>query len=118
MRVNLLDSIETGAFAGLTNLRRLSLAGNFLRESVLENDIWQGLKSLEHLDLGWNEFTRLPANGFASLGPSLTSLNLRHNDILLQVRMLAAINRRWDKNSAQRRNFFRLMLKLSTGSTD
>uniref|UniRef100_A0A7E4UNE6 Leucine-rich repeat domain-containing protein n=1 Tax=Panagrellus redivivus TaxID=6233 RepID=A0A7E4UNE6_PANRE len=85
IRVNLIENIEPGTFEPLRNLRKLSLAGNFLRESMFDSNVFEGLESLEFLDLGWNEIKVLHAGVFDSLGKTLNSLSLRHNEKLVQI---------------------------------
>ncbi|VDO35486.1 unnamed protein product [Onchocerca flexuosa] len=83
LRINLLSEVECGSFTWTPNLRRLSLAGNYLNESLA--CWWDGLEYLEELDLGWNEFVFLENNAFSKLGATLRSLNLRHNKRLVHV---------------------------------
>ncbi|VDK83649.1 unnamed protein product [Litomosoides sigmodontis] len=83
LRINLLNEVECGSFVWTPNLQRLSLAGNYLNESLA--CWWDGLEYLKELDLGWNEFSVLENNAFFKLGPSLSSLNLRHNKRLIHI---------------------------------
>uniref|UniRef100_A0A0R3RTF8 LRRCT domain-containing protein n=1 Tax=Elaeophora elaphi TaxID=1147741 RepID=A0A0R3RTF8_9BILA len=83
LRINLLNEVECGSFAWTPSLRRLSLAGNYLNESLA--CWWDGLEHLKELDLGWNEFSVLESNAFLKLGPTLNFLNLRHNKQLVHV---------------------------------
>uniref|UniRef100_A0A8R1Y104 LRRCT domain-containing protein n=1 Tax=Onchocerca volvulus TaxID=6282 RepID=A0A8R1Y104_ONCVO len=83
LRINLLSEVECGSFAWTPNLRRLSLAGNYLNESLA--CWWDGLEHLEELDLGWNEFSFLENNAFSKLGATLGFLNLRHNKRLEHI---------------------------------
>ncbi|VBB25289.1 unnamed protein product [Acanthocheilonema viteae] len=83
LRINLLNEVECGSFAWTPNLRRLSLAGNYLNKSLA--CWWDGLEHLKELDLGWNEFSVLENNAFFKLGSSLSFLNLRHNKRLIHI---------------------------------
>lgn len=86
MRVNLIESLEPGSFSGLSNLERMSLAGNFLRDSQINADRWTDLKYLTQLDLGWNEIKVLCTNSFGpEVGNNLHILSLRSNEKLIKV---------------------------------
>lgn len=86
MRVNLIETLESGSFSGLTNLERISLAGNFLRDDQIRADRWNDLVNLTQLDLGWNELKKLRANSFGpNIGTNLHILSLRSNEKLTEV---------------------------------
>ena len=77
-------SLQSGDFAGLTGLEFLSLHDNNSRLSgrtlTLPADIFDGLTSLEELDLGRNVIPSLPTGVFDDL-TALTVLNLFGGDI-------------------------------------
>lgn len=86
MRVNLIEKLEPNSFGGLHNLERISLAGNFLRDSEIRADRWTDLKNLTQLDLGWNEIKRLRERSFGfEIGENLRILSLRSNEKLVTV---------------------------------
>ena len=74
-------SLQSGDFAGLTELTALNLGFNTL--NALPDDIFAGLSSLITLDLSGNFFTMLPANIFDGLS-SLETLEL-HTSRLLEL---------------------------------
>ena len=78
-------SLQSGDFAGLTGLEFLSLHGNNPvgsgRTLTLPADIFDGLASLEELDLGRNVIQSLPTGVFDDL-TALTDLNLVGGDIV------------------------------------
>ena len=77
-------SLQSGDFAGLTGLEFLSLHANNPvgsgRTLTLPADIFDGLTSLEELDLGRNRVPSLPTGVFDDL-TALTVLNLSGGDI-------------------------------------
>uniref|UniRef100_A0A914RH07 Uncharacterized protein n=1 Tax=Parascaris equorum TaxID=6256 RepID=A0A914RH07_PAREQ len=75
--------LNCDAFKWLSNVRRLSLAGNYLNST--EACIWQYFNKIEELDLSWNELNNIEADTFAPMGPTLKVLNLRHNTNLSQL---------------------------------
>ena len=79
-----IHSLQSGDFAGLTGLEFLSLHDNNPRLSgrtlTLPADIFDGLTSLEELDLGRNVIPSLPTGVFDDL-TALTVLNLVGGDI-------------------------------------
>ncbi|KAK6033865.1 leucine Rich repeat-containing domain protein, partial [Cooperia oncophora] len=79
LRVNLIQNVSAYAFDGLSQLTRLSLAGNYIRK--FEKEMWTGLDSLKEVDLGWNEITELSPDAFSPLSNNLMTLNLRHNPL-------------------------------------
>lgn len=85
MRVNLIEHLESGSFIGLTNLERISLAGNFLRDTQIRADRWEDLGNLTQLDLGWNELKILRANSFGPNIGNIRVLSLRSNEKLTEV---------------------------------
>ena len=60
-----LTALQSGDFAGLTNLRRLYLTNNKLKE--LPADLFAGLTNLRRLWLDRNHLRKLPADLFAGL---------------------------------------------------
>ena len=78
-------SLQSGDFAGLTGLEFLSLHDNNPvgsgRTLTLPADIFDGLASLEELDLGRNVIQSLPTGVFDDL-TALTDLNLVGGDIV------------------------------------
>ena len=82
-------SLQSGDFAGLTGLEYLSLHNNNPVESgrtlTLPADIFDGLTSLEELDLGGNAIQSLPTGVFDDL-TALTDLNLVGGDYRQRVR--------------------------------
>ncbi|VDM19074.1 unnamed protein product [Wuchereria bancrofti] len=82
--------VECGSFVWTPSLQRLSLAGNYLNESLA--CWWDGLEHLKELDLGWNEFSFLENNAFYKLGPTLNFLNLRHNKRLMHANKQVSLN--------------------------
>lgn len=92
MRVNLIEKLEPGSFSGLKNLERVSLAGNFIKETEVQADRWTDLTNLTQFDLGWNELKVLRANSFGSeIGRKLHILSLRSNERLTKVGYLNAV---------------------------
>ncbi len=75
--LNGLPSIEPGAFEGLTNLRELDLSLNEL--STLEPDMLRGLNSLKLLDLGDNELKTIELG--VEVLPALTFLDVAGNHL-------------------------------------
>ena len=77
-------SLQSGDFAGLTGLEYLSLHNNNPESSgrtlTLPADIFDGLTSLEELDLGQNVIQSLPTGVFDDL-TALTRLHLGDGDI-------------------------------------
>ena len=85
LRVNLIRQIHCDSFESLPKLQRLSLAGNFLNRT--EECVWNGLRQLKELDLGWNEF-RTVENSFSNIASTLELLDFRHNINLNMVGIL------------------------------
>ncbi|MCX7426305.1 MAG: leucine-rich repeat domain-containing protein [Planctomycetia bacterium] len=75
---NQITSLESGAFTGLGNLRRLYLKNNQI--SSIESRDFTGLDNLTILDLDYNQITNLEPGAFAELS-NLTNLDLGHNEI-------------------------------------
>ncbi len=79
-----IHSLQSGDFAGLTGLKVLNLHNNNPvgsgRTLTLPADIFDGLTSLEELDLGRNAIPSLPTGVFDDL-TVLTDLNLNGGDI-------------------------------------
>ncbi len=76
---NQLTTIESNAFAGITNLKVLDLANNQL--STIESNAFAGLTSLEDLDLTNNQLSTIESNAFAGL-TNLENLNLNNNQLI------------------------------------
>ena len=74
-----ISSLQTGDFAGLTNLVSLDLRFSGLSE--LPADIFAGLINLETLRLNNNDLVTLPPNIFAGL-TNLETLRLNNNDLV------------------------------------
>ncbi|KAM9339191.1 toll-like receptor 5 [Symphorus nematophorus] len=73
--------LELRSFAGLYNLKHLSLDYCGLTESILAESYLQPLWSLETLDLSSNRIARLRPGTFFSRLKKLTELNLKLNQI-------------------------------------
>ncbi|XP_066584015.1 slit homolog 2 protein-like [Prorops nasuta] len=71
------NSIESGAFAGLNKLERLILIGN--RFPVIVADWFKDLYGLQQLILAGNEIEHIERTAFWSLADSLRYLDLRNN---------------------------------------
>uniref|UniRef100_A0A1I8EZU1 Leucine Rich Repeat family protein n=1 Tax=Wuchereria bancrofti TaxID=6293 RepID=A0A1I8EZU1_WUCBA len=70
--------VECGSFVWTPSLQRLSLAGNYLNESLA--CWWDGLEHLKELDLGWNEILKIDENAFNGLS-NLRRLNMSETSI-------------------------------------
>ena len=75
---NSIRSIESGDFAGLSNLWSLDLGGNSI--SSIESNGFAGLENLEVLIMNSNSISSIEPNDFAGL-PNLISLDLGANSI-------------------------------------
>lgn len=75
---NGIRSIENGDFAGLTNLQTLGFSCNGI--TSIETGDFAGLTNLQHLDLHKNGITSIESGAFARL-TSLQILELRHNGL-------------------------------------
>ncbi|KAM4693236.1 toll-like receptor 5 [Discoglossus pictus] len=73
--------LDPKAFAGLSNLQNLLLSYNNLNGSILENDYFKDLMSLEYLDLNYNKITYLRPNPLFYHLFSFHILNLKLNQI-------------------------------------
>ncbi|XP_042296799.1 toll-like receptor 5 [Sceloporus undulatus] len=78
---NKMTVLDTGAFLGLFNLNKLLLYYNELNESILEEDYFQDLISLEYLDLQFNKIARLHPHPLFYNMKSLNILMLQLNQI-------------------------------------
>nr|XP_020475336.1 extracellular matrix protein 2-like [Monopterus albus] len=77
MNENLVGEVHEETLRGCVHLRVLNLSHNLLHEQVMAGHTWTPLKSLEILDLSYNQFTSVPMY----LPRSLRNLTLQHNDI-------------------------------------
>ena len=73
-----IGSLKSGDFAGLSNLRTLSLASNTF--TTLPADVFSGLTSLGDLNLGGGALSSIDARAFSGL-TTLTGLKLERNDL-------------------------------------
>ena len=74
-----ITSLQSGDFAGLTNMTLLNLGGNDLER--LPDEIFSDLTSLTTLDLSFNELMELSSGIFNGL-TSLTTLQLSGNELM------------------------------------
>ena len=86
-----INVLQSGDFAGLTNLMGLNLSENTL--SALPDGIFSNLRNLERLFLNNNQFTELPGGIFGNLG-MLRTLDLSDNALEDAARW--NIQRSWD----------------------
>ncbi|XP_041802490.1 extracellular matrix protein 2 [Chelmon rostratus] len=77
MNKNLIEEVTHEALRGCIHLRVLDLSHNLLHEQGIDTRAWTHLKSLEALDLSYNQFTSVPME----LPRHLRKLTLQHNDI-------------------------------------
>uniref|UniRef100_A0A7N8X8S6 Si:dkey-32e6.6 n=1 Tax=Mastacembelus armatus TaxID=205130 RepID=A0A7N8X8S6_9TELE len=77
MSENQIDEVPEEALRGCVHLRALDMSHNLLHEESITAHIWAHLKSLQVLNLSYNQFTSVPV----SLPRSLRNLTLQHNDI-------------------------------------
>ncbi|XP_040906210.1 extracellular matrix protein 2 [Toxotes jaculatrix] len=77
MNKNLIEEVPEKALRGCVHLRVLDLNHNLLHEQGIGSHAWTHLKSLEALDLSYNQFTSVPIN----LPRPLRKLALQHNHI-------------------------------------
>jgi len=75
---DLITTLQSGDFAGLTNLQELDL--NFNNLESLPGNVFASLTNLQSLDLYRNDLRSLPGNVFAGL-TNLQSLDLSRNDL-------------------------------------
>jgi Leucine-rich repeat (LRR) protein len=75
---NQITSLESGDFDGMSNLQSLELSGN--RITGLESDTLDGLSNLQSLFVGWNQITSLESGDFDGLS-NLQRLDLEGNQI-------------------------------------
>lgn len=97
--------VENGAFSGLTNLRRLSLAANRLWS--LDGGVMSGLPtSLQALDLSRNLVEVIPAHAFSGL-EDLRNLSLARNRIrFIHMAGFGASSASSNDNECDQRRFF------------
>lgn len=79
MKANYLTYLRAGSLASQTNLRRLDLSRN--KFSILSNNAFVGLDSLEVLNLSSNSFVHVPSASFHPLMVSLKQLDLSDNQL-------------------------------------
>ncbi|XP_023281033.1 extracellular matrix protein 2-like [Seriola lalandi dorsalis] len=77
MNENQIEEVPEKALRGCVHLRLMNLSHNLLHEQGIGERAWTGLKSLETLDLSYNQFTSVPMN----LPRPLRKLTLQHNKI-------------------------------------
>ncbi|NXU52167.1 TLR5 protein, partial [Turnix velox] len=78
---NIILQLDLDALMGLPRLKILRLFGNNLGDSILEERYFQGLTSLEEVELSSNRITRLRPHPLFHNLTLLTSLNLKHNHV-------------------------------------
>ncbi|XP_030277995.1 extracellular matrix protein 2 [Sparus aurata] len=77
MNENLIEEATEEALRGCVHLRVLDLSHNLLHEHSIGKQAWTRLKSLEALDLSYNQFISMPLY----LPRHLRKLTLQHNNI-------------------------------------
>ncbi|XP_019617627.1 PREDICTED: uncharacterized protein LOC109464950 [Branchiostoma belcheri] len=77
---NMIGSIPPGTFVNLPNLERLNLENNELAHDSLVSGSFYGLGQLKHLNLSYNKFSVFPEET-QSLGETLEVLDLSGNKI-------------------------------------
>jgi Leucine-rich repeat (LRR) protein len=75
-----LEHVPALAFDGLNRLKSLKIQSKFTNEFSMASEGLAGLTSLQNLDLSGNGLRSMPPDELCHL-PSLTSLNLSHNEL-------------------------------------
>lgn len=83
------SQLLSDAFSGLDKLKTLDLHGNQLKE--IPKGIFQPLRNLEFLDLGFNNLTKLQPTYFSDLAKLIT-VNVSHNNLAEYPRGVFARN--------------------------
>lgn len=79
-----ISSLSKETFAGLGKLARLSLHGNRLTTKAITKDMLSTLKSLEYLDVAFNEFDKLNPDMFFHLSKCIDYELIRCRMILMK----------------------------------
>ncbi|XP_020277519.1 slit homolog 3 protein-like [Pseudomyrmex gracilis] len=121
MRDCLIGSIEPGAFAGLNQLQRLTLAGN--RLPVVTAHWFSDLTTLQQLILARNNIKRIEPGALRPLADTLRHLDVRYNQLrclstnelayLRHLERLDAVGNPW--NCECRRNLLKYLTDRNIG---
>ena len=84
-----ISQLVPNSFSGLDKLKTLDLHGNQLSE--IPKGVFQPLRNLEFLDVGFNNLTKLQPTYFSDLG-KLISINVSHNNLAEYPRGVFARN--------------------------
>eukprot|EP00079_Xenopus_tropicalis_P034919 XP_017948690.1 PREDICTED: podocan [Xenopus tropicalis] len=88
---NKLESIPSGAFSHLTDLRELYLLNNRLSNEGMDNETFTKLNKLEYLDLSSNNLTKIPSGlprNIVILHLEKNSIRFISDNVLTQIRNL------------------------------